>query len=334
MLPELVAFILFVGVVLYACFGGADFGVGIWDLTAGSAKRGGSMRSLIDHSIGPVWEANHVWLIFVLVYLWSGFPTAFASVMETLWIPFSLAGLGIVFRGAAFAFRKFSPTLEFARIYGALFAVSSVLTPFFFGAIAGALASGRVPATGVGDAWRSWTQPASLIGGVLAVLTCAFLAAVFLTYEASRRNDSALVEAFRRRALCAGAVTGTCVLLFLFPLRNDAPDLFDRLLGRGFPFVIVCSIAGTLALVALLLRHLSIARVAAVVAVACVILGWGFAQYPWISMNELHIDDTAGASATLVSLVVVFGLAAVTVVPALAYLYWVTQRPSWSAEDH
>src|SRR4051812_40540692 len=111
MIEEVIALILFIGVVLYACFGGADFGVGIWDLTAGSDTKGGAMRSLVDRSLGPVWEANHVWLIFVLVYLWTAFPVAFAAIAETLWIPLSLAGLGIVLRGAAFAFRKFSPTM-------------------------------------------------------------------------------------------------------------------------------------------------------------------------------------------------------------------------------
>ena len=193
-LPDVVAAILFLGIVAYAVFAGADFGSGVWDLTAGDAEAGAPTRSLVDRAIGPVWEANHVWLIFVLVYLWTGFPGAFASIMETLFIPFCLAGAGIVMRGAAFAFRKMAPTLALARFHGAMFAASSVITPFLFGTIAGAVAAGRVPAEGIGDRWTSWTGPTSLIGGTLAVLTCAFLASVFLTAEAERAGDVALTR--------------------------------------------------------------------------------------------------------------------------------------------
>ena len=146
-LADVVAIILFVGVIAYAVLGGADFGSGVWDLTAGDAEKGGRLRRVIDHAIGPVWEANHVWLIFVLVVLWTGFPDAFAALMRTLAIPFWLAGLGIVLRGAGFAFRKFAPDLRFARASGIVFAASSLITPFFLGAIAGAVASGRVPIT-------------------------------------------------------------------------------------------------------------------------------------------------------------------------------------------
>ena len=152
-LADVVAIIMFLGVVLYAVFGGADFGSGVWDLTAGNAEKGGRLRRVIDHALGPVWEANHVWLIFVLVFLWTGFPDPFAAIMRTLGIPFWLAGLGIVLRGAGFAFRKFAPDVGFAKAAGVVFAASSLITPFFLGAIAGAVASGRVPATGTGDIW-------------------------------------------------------------------------------------------------------------------------------------------------------------------------------------
>lgn len=175
-LVDAVAAILFAAIVLYAVFGGADFGSGIWDLTAGSASDGGRLRRLIDHAIGPVWEANHVWLIFVLVFLWTGFPAAFAPLMRTLAVPFWLAGLGIVLRGAGFAFRKFSPSLRWAQVWGTIFALSSLITPFFLGAIAGAVASGRVPSRapvdGSGPLWSPWLNPTSVLGGVLAVLVC------------------------------------------------------------------------------------------------------------------------------------------------------------------
>ena len=154
-LAATVAALLFLGVVAYALFAGADFGSGVWDLTAGDAEQGAPVRSLIDRAVGPVWEANHVWLVFVLVYLWTGFPDAFASIMETLFVPFCLAGVGIVMRGAAFAFRKMSPTLALARFHGVMFATSSVVTPFLFGTIAGAVAVG----TGAGRGRRATAGP-------------------------------------------------------------------------------------------------------------------------------------------------------------------------------
>ena len=325
-LATVVAAIMFVGVIAYAVFAGADFGCGVWDLTAGGPRRGGPMRSLIDDSIGPVWEANHVWLIFVLVYLWTAFPQGFAAICETLFIPLTLAGFGIVLRGSAFAFRKFAPTLAEARFFGATFAASSLITPFFLGAVAGAVASGRVPLDGRGNRWRSWTTEASLVGGVLAVLTSAFLAAVFLTAEAARQGNLDLVAACRRRALGAGVITGLAALVGIAPLDHDAPRLFDRLTGRALPVVLLSAAAGLASLVLLWRGRPKSARVAAVVAVASVVAGWGFAQYPWILVEAARIDDVAGARPTLWSLVAVFALAAVTVLPALGYLYWLTQR--------
>ncbi len=323
---DLVAAVLFLGVVAYALFAGADFGTGVWDLTAGDAERGGPLRTLIDRSIGPVWEANHVWLIFVLVYLWTGFPGPFASIMETLFVPFSLAGAGIVARGAAFAYRKMARSVPQARLYGALFASSSVVTPFLFGTIAGAVAAGRVPADGDGDRWTSWTGPTSLVGGTLAVLTCAFLAAVFLTAEAGRGDDQTLTEACRRRALIAGVITGAAALVGILPLRSDAPTLFDGLTGRALPLIAISAGAGVTALWALLRRRHDLARAAAVAAVGSVVLGWGVGQWPWLLVDEVEVEAGAGASTTLWALLVTFGIAAVLVVPSIAYLYWLTQR--------
>lgn len=328
-LADVVAVLLFFGVVMYACFGGADFGVGFWDLSAGRDKKGGALRSLIDHSIGPVWEANHVWLIFVLVYLWSGFPTAFAAIMQTLWIPFSLAGLGIVFRGAAFAFRKFAPSMAYARFYGFLFATSSVITPFFFGAIAGAIASGRVPRDGAGDPWASWTGPTSIAGGIIAVLACAFLASVFLTYEAQREGNQSLVKACRNRAVGCAAVTGVAVFAALAPINHDAPFLMDGLTGIALPIVVVSFLAGLATLGLMIKERFAIARVGALLAVATVVIGWGVAQYPYMLVDSLEILDAAGARATLIALIATFAIAAVTVVPAIAYLFYLTQQPTW-----
>lgn len=331
---DLVAVIVFLGVVAYAIFAGADFGSGLWDLTAGDAQRGAPMRSLIERAIGPVWEANHVWLIFVLVYLWTGFPGAFASIMETLFVPFCLAGLGIVLRGSAFAFRKVSPSIGQARFHGALFAASSVITPFLFGTIAGAVAAGRVPADGAGDRWSSWTGPTSLVGGTLAVLTCAFLAAVFLTAEADGGDDPDLAEACRRRALATGLLTGGAALVGVLPLRDDAPTLFDGLTGRALPLLAVSTVAGVGTLWALWRRRVALARVTAVVAVASVVLGWGVGQWPWLLVDAVEVEQAAGATTTLWALVVVFGMAAATVVPSLVLLYVLTQREGGLSGEH
>ncbi len=190
---DAVAGVLWVGVTLYAVFGGADFGAGLWSLLAGGGERGKRPRALIDWAIGPVWEANHVWLIFVLVVLWTSFSDAFGSIFSTLFIPLSLAALGIVLRGAGFAFHGVAARAGGRRVAEVLFGVSSVLTPFFMGTVVGAIASGRVPVgNATGDAVTSWLNPLSLLVGALFVATGAYLAAVFLISDARRLGDAEL----------------------------------------------------------------------------------------------------------------------------------------------
>jgi cytochrome d ubiquinol oxidase subunit II len=325
-----VAGAMFVGVLAYALFGGADFGSGFFDLTAGGAARGAELRTQIDHSIGPVWEANHVWLIYVLVMWWTGFPESFAATMSTLILPLLFALLGIVLRGASFAFRKYAATLAQARLFGIVFAGSSLITPFFFGAVAGAVASGRVPAEGRGDVWSSWLNPTSLIGGVIAVGTCAFLAGVFLVADADRSANARLVATLRTRTLAVAVVTGAVVFAGLLPVRDDAPTLWDGLTGRALPLVLVSAAAGIGTILLLVRRRFAVARVTAVAAVAAVVSGWGVGQYPWLLVDEVRIADAGGADATLVGLLVAAGLATVIVVPALAYLYSLTQSTEWT----
>jgi cytochrome d ubiquinol oxidase subunit II len=332
-LAATIAAALFLGVVVYAIFGGADFGSGVWDLLAGDAGRGGRTRALIDHSIGPVWEANHVWLIYILVFLWTGFPRPFAAITTTLMIPLALAATGVVLRGAGFAFRKFSATVAQARLFGAIFAASSLVTPFFLGAVAGAVASGRVPAGGHGDPWTSWTGPTSIVGGAIAVLTCAFLAATFLAADAERAGDHSLAAKLGRRALITGILTGVVALAGLVPVDRDAPTLAGGLRGKGAVFVVGSALAGLRALWLLRQERWARARITAVLAVVAVVLGWGVGQYPWILADETKIAAGAGAHATLVGLLVVFAIAAVVVLPSLAYLLWLTQQTEW-AHDH
>lgn len=325
-----VAAALFVGVIAYAVLGGADFGSGFFDLTAGSARRGAELRTLVDHSIGPVWEANHVWLIYVLVIWWTGFPEAFAAAMSTLVLPLLLALLGIVLRGASFAFRKYAETLGQARLFGAVFATSSIITPFFLGTVAGAIASGRVPLDGTGDRWSSWVNPTSLFGGLIAVGTCAFLAGSFLVADAERSGQHRLAGEIRVRALAVGAVTGALVFAALLPLEHDAPTLSDGLEGRAAPLVVLSAVAGAATMYLLWRRRYALARITAVLAVAAVVSGWGVGQYPWLLVDEVTIADAAGARATLQGLLVAVGLAAVVVVPPLVYLFRLTQSEEWT----
>jgi cytochrome d ubiquinol oxidase subunit II len=329
-LANAVAVALFSGVVIYALLGGADFGSGFYDLTAGNAMRGGQIRTLIDHSIGPVWEANHVWLIYVLVMWWTAFPGSFAAASTTLFIPLVLALAGIVLRGASFAFRKYSATLKQARLFGAIFAGSSLITPFFLGTIAGAIASGRVPADGYGDRIGSWLNPTSVVGGVLAVGTSVFLAGVFLTADAARAGDGELAERLRRRTLQVGTVTGVVVFAGLYPIYRDANVLARRLIGPASPLLLIAALGGLSAMAMLYHRRFSGARIPAAAAVASVVLGWGVAQYPWLLVNEVTIADAAGARATLAGLIVVVVLAVVIVAPALGYLLWLTQTEKWT----
>lgn len=331
---DVAAALMFLGVVAYAILGGADFGSGVWDLLAGDARQGAHLRSQIDRSIGPVWEANHVWLVYVLVFLWTGFPTAFGAIMTTLFVPWLLAGLGIVLRGGAFAFRKFSSTLAEARLHGIVFAASSVVTPFFLGMIAGAIASGRVPADGTGDIWTSWTGPTSWVGGVLAVLTVSFLAATFLAADAQRGGRTELADDIGTKAFWSGLVTGAAALAAAVAIELDAETLADGLHGRGLVFVIGSAAAGLATLALLRRRSWAWARVTAVAAVGAIVVGWGVAQYPDLLVDELTIDDGAGARSTLIGLIVVFGAAAVTAVPALVWLFVLVNQDDWQRDDH
>jgi cytochrome d ubiquinol oxidase subunit II len=324
---DVVAVILMIGITAYALFGGADFGAGFWDLTAGGAARGRAPRSVITHSIGPVWEANHVWLIFCLVVLWTAFSEAFASITLTLFVPLSLAALGIVFRGSAFAFRKEVTRTSSQRNFGAAFALSSVIVPFCMGAVAGAIASGRVPAGGkAGDPWSSWINPTSILGGVLAVTVCAYLAAVYMVWDARRLEEPDMVEYFRRRAVGAAIVAGLVALAGIVVLHADAIYVFHGLTSRALPLVIMSALCGLGSLVLLTRSNNTGARLLAMGAVATVVLGWGVAQYPYILPTSLKLSAAAAPDATLWAVVIVFLVAAVVILPSLALLYYLDQR--------
>jgi cytochrome d ubiquinol oxidase subunit II len=323
MLPELAAALALLALTGYVVLGGADFGGGFWDLTAGGAERGAPIRAMIKRSMSPVWEANHVWLIFLLVVLWTAFPEAFGSIMSTLAVPIFLAALGIVLRGGAFALKGEAATIAEARSLGATFALSSVLVPFFLGTAAGAIAAGEVPVGNAsGGAFSSWTGPTSILVGLISVATGAHLAAVFLGADAQRAGRTELVRAFRTRALGSGAAAGALAIAGLAVLNSDAPDLFDGLTsGLGLACVVVSALAGLVTLALEWTERFELARFSAALAVAAIVAGWAAAQEPYLLPPDLTVTEAAASDATLVALLIACGAGMLVLVPALIWLF-------------
>ena len=331
-LADAAAIILWAGVTFYALFGGADFGGGFWDLVAGGAERGERPRATIQRSLTPVWEANHVWLIFILVVLWTAFPSAFYAVMTTLYVPITIAAFGIILRGSGFAFRKSIEGLSGRRAAGATFAISSLLTPFFMGAVVGAIAAGNVPADGNGDAFSSWLQPLPLLIGAMFVVGGAYLAAIFLVGDARRAGESDMERYFERRALGAAVVAGALAVAGLFLLDSEAGYVHDRLLDQGLPLVILSLVCGAAAIAVLIRGGRRPLRPLAGTAFVAVIWGWAVAQFPYLLPTSLRIDQAAAPDATLIVVLIVFGVAAVLVLPSLGLLYTLAQKDLLESE--
>lgn len=328
MIEVICLFLALLGLTAYAVLGGADFGAGFWDLTAGTAHGGARMRGVIERSMTVVWEANHVWLIFVLVVLWTCFPPFFGSVMSSLYIPMGIAMAGIIMRGTAFALRGQAATINEARGLGAAFALSSVILPFAFGTVIGAIASGRVPYGNAqtADVWTVWLNPFSIYVGILAVATSAYLAAVFLIGDSDRMGAEDMVQAFRKRALISGSVAGLLAIGGLPMANADAPALYEGLTsGMGLVCVIASALFGlaTIVLVAQA-KHTQLPRVTAAGAVGAITAGWAFAQSPYLLPGVLKYQDAAGASATLVWLVICVALGLLILVPSLYWLFKLT----------
>ena len=313
------------GVVLYAVLAGADLGAGFWQLFAGRGEHGEEIREHAHRSMAPVWEANHVWLIFVLTVFWTAYPTAFGSIASTLAIPLFLAGIGIVFRGAAYALRVGASTPRELGVIDTIFSLSSILTPFALGAMVGGIATGRVPVgNAAGDRLTSWLSASSILVGILAVATSAYLAAVYLAADAARRDERGLALAFRARALGAGVLAGALALAGIVVVRGDARPLFEELVsGRALPAVIVSALAGLATLALVYRRRFEAARYSAALAVAAVVAGWGLAQWPTI-LPGLDIRHAAAPHDTLVAVVVAVLGGGAIVFPSLALLFRLT----------
>jgi cytochrome d ubiquinol oxidase subunit II len=323
------------GVALYAILAGADFGAGIWQLLAGRGERAGRIREHAHRSMAPVWEANHVWLIFVLVVVWTGYPVAFASMASTLAVALTAAGLGIVLRGVAYALRSGSADAGEQRVIDMLTAVGSLVAPFALAAAAGGIASRRVPVgNAAGDLWSSWLNPTSIMAGVLALLSSAYLAAVYLAADARVEGVAEMAAAFRVRALVAGSLAGVAAVAGGLVVRSDARWIFDRLLDTPAVLSVALSLlAGAATLVLVARWRLGAARISAAVAVAAVVGGWALAQNP-ILLPGLTVREAAAPDNVLVLLVVSILAGGLILFPSLGLLFRLVLRGTFGAEPH
>jgi cytochrome bd ubiquinol oxidase subunit II len=327
------------GVVLYAVLAGADFGAGFWTLFSGPGRHGEEVRDSAHHSMGPVWEANHVWLIFVLTVFWTAYPRALGSIASTLALPLFIAGLGIVTRGAAYALRAGALGAREHVLIDGLFAVSSILAPFALGTMVGALATGSVPVgNAAGAHFGSWLGSTQVLDGAIAVVTSAYLAAVYLAADCTRRGEQHLARDFRARALAAGPLAGGLAVAGLVALHHSAHPLYHELLdGRALPAVLVSAVAGVGALALVYRRRFEPARYAAALAIAAILAGWALAQWPRI-LPGLDLREAAASHDTLVAVIVAVLGGGAIVFPSLLWLFRLSLRggfdPVEATEPH
>jgi cytochrome bd ubiquinol oxidase subunit II len=321
-LETIVLLFVLAGLVLYTVLGGADFGAGLWQLLSGPGSHGRAIRDHAHNAVAPVWEANHVWLIFVLTVAWTAFPEVVGSLASTLTVPLSVAALGIIFRGLAYALQSATDVPHERRAIDTTFAVSSILTPFMLGAAVGAIASGRVPiGNAAGDLVTSWLNPTSILTGCLAVAVGAFLAAVYLAADAARLGDVDLEHAFRLRALVTGVLTGALAVAGLAVMHSDARHIYRGLTsGYGLAAVIVSAVAGLGTLALVWRSRFQPARVSAALAVAAIIAGWAAAQRPTV-LPGLTLHEAAASRDTLIAVIVAVLAGGIILAPSLGLLF-------------
>jgi cytochrome d ubiquinol oxidase subunit II len=317
----LLSFVLVLSLTAYALLGGADYGGGVWDLLAAgpTAER---QRATIAHAIGPVWEANHVWLILAIVIVFTGFPRAFAEAGMYLHVPLVLVLIGIVLRGSAFVFRAYGPDRpRHGRFWGRVFAGASTATPLFLGVIVGAITEGRLPAARTGSFAslfiQPWLTPFSVSVGIFALVMFGYLAAVYLTLEARDPDEQ---SAFRTRALMSGAAVGVLAAAVLV-LAN--PEVRIGLIASpwAIPLHIATAASAIAAFGLLWLRHYRFARMAAAAQVSFILWGWALTQYPYAIRPHLTLVDAAAPATVLVILLQILGVGAVVLLPSLLYLF-------------
>lgn len=322
MLELAAAAIMVLALNVYVLTGGADYGGGVWDLAA-TGPRARKQRELIAEAIGPIWEANHVWLILVIVVLFTAFPPAYALIGTSLHIPVTILLIGIVLRGSSFVFRAYgSGPHKLTPGWGRVFAISSLITPVWLGVIVGAIASGRIPET-TDSAWemfaRPWLHAFPFSVGLFALSLFAFLAAVYLSLESQGR----LREDFRMRALISGAAVAVMALVVFLLAADGAPDIRAKLVGRwwSWPLQIATALAACGAWYGIWHRRFTMARRCAVLQVSFIVWGWALSQYPYLILPALTIGEAAAPSQTLRLLVLAIGLGAVVLLPSFYYLF-------------
>lgn len=331
MAPEVILLvILWLALTLYVLLGGADFGAGIWEVNL-AFQASEKERSLLQRAIGPVWEANHVWLIFVLVLLFNAFPSAFAALSRALWLPLLLALVGIVFRGAAFAFRSYAVgAVRQQAGWGVAFALASTAAPFFLGAAVGAVASGNLAVTPrggyAGNYLTDWLSPLALFNGFFTVGLCAYLAAVYLAREASQEGDAELADLWRQRALATGVWMGVLAFAGLVFLATEAPLLWQGFQQRAWPLVVMSLVTGFFSLGALWRRHYSAAAAGVITTVAAVLGGWGIAQYPALVLPTITIAEAKAPNAVLWAMIGCIAVGALVLLPSLGWLFMIFKR--------
>jgi cytochrome d ubiquinol oxidase subunit II len=328
-LADLIAFVLLVGVTAYSTAGGADFGAGIWDLASGNTSAlGREARELIDHAMAPVWEVNNVWLVLSIVVCWTGFPSLFEAVFASLYPLFAIALIGLILRGAFFAFRHVADEPRAQRVADMVFGVSSVVTPFFFAAGLGAIASGQVglhgPATSVLSACFN---PMSMAFGAVSVVATAFTGAVFLVGDARRYGATELVAYFRFRTVLSAAALVVAGTLALSVIWAESPTLLARmLLGPGAPFSVLTMVLVPLVAVLTWRSRFVLYRLLAVGAVGSLVFAWGFGQSPDLLPGKLTIAQAAAPGPTQMLLVIVTLGVVLVIGPAMGLLYFLDQR--------
>ena len=320
-----IAGVMLISLIVYMLTGGADFGGGVWDLFA-TGPRAKEQRSVIAHAIAPIWEANHVWLIVIVVLLFVAFPVAFAAISTALHIPLTLMLIGIVFRGTAFVFRTYDvQSAVIHRRWSRLFAFSSIVTPVMLGVTLGAVASGRIAvdvASGqvVTDFISAWFAPFPFAIGFFTLTLAALLAAVYLTLET---ESVALRNDFRRRALIAAVSVGVMAGISFLLAGEGAPTI-RRGLGSApwsLPFHILTGVVAVWAIWAIWKRQFRLARVLVPIQVTLIISGWGLAQYPYLVTPDLTFSNTAAPDTVMRPLLIVLGIGGAFLVPAFWYLY-------------
>jgi cytochrome d ubiquinol oxidase subunit II len=319
---EVVAGILWLALTAYAVLAGADFGGGVWDLFA-SGPRANEQRRAVAEAMGPVWEANHVWLIFMITGLFTAFPATFGVLALALYIPFTIAMAGIVLRGASFAFRAHgAEAVGPTSPWGVIFGVASIVTPFFLGTAAAAVASGSIHAPGgqlTSGFLDGWTTLLAVVIGLFALAICAYLAATYLMVE--NEDRPALLADFRRRAIAAALVSGFLALLAVAVSFFDGSRLIQTLTGRGLPLFVLALLNGPLALWAVWRSRPRIARVAVIGQVVLVLWAWAIGQWPFLVPPDLTIPATAAPPATLTGMLVVITVGSLILLPSLWLLF-------------